>query len=65
MALGEIKIKRLIDGVDAQFEDGWVDLTYYGDPDSDGSWRIEEGSGELKFSKKISGSWVEKFSIIE
>jgi len=40
MALGEIKIKRLIDGVDAQFEDGWVDLTYYGDPDSDGSWRI-------------------------
>jgi fibronectin-binding autotransporter adhesin len=38
-------------------------VVYLGD-DVDGSWRIDvDGSGDLRFSKKVTGSWVTKQTI--
>jgi len=35
-------------------------IKYFGDPDTNGSWRIRHDGTELKFERRESGSWVEK-----
>lgn len=34
------------------------------DKDEDGNWRIIESSGDLKFQKRISGTWTDAPSIL-
>jgi hypothetical protein len=37
--------------------DGW---TYYGDPTTDGSWRVGRSGNDLVVEKRITGSWTTK-----
>jgi fibronectin-binding autotransporter adhesin len=38
-------------------------VVYMGDKDTDSSWRIDISGGDLRFSKRESGSWVTKQTI--
>lgn len=38
---------------------------YWGDPDTDGSWRMRVSGGELVVEKRIAGVWVEQFSFLQ
>lgn len=37
---------------------------YFGDPSSDGTWRIGVSGGDLVFQLRVSSSWVEKGAMI-
>jgi len=44
--------------------DGSGDGRVFLGDDVDGSWRIDvDGNGDLRFSKKVSGSWLTKQTI--
>jgi hypothetical protein len=49
---------RLDVGGDVEIaSDGW---TYYGDPATDGSWRVGRSGSDLVVEKRLSGSWTTK-----
>jgi hypothetical protein len=39
------------------------DIVYFGEPTTDGSWRITKDSGNLKIEKRIAGVWVTRDTI--
>jgi len=39
-----------------------TDVHYFGDKDTDGSWRIIRDSGDLKIQLRDAGSWVTQFN---
>lgn len=39
------------------------DTRYFGDPQTDGSWRIKKSGDDFIFQKKVSGSWDTKNTI--
>jgi hypothetical protein len=41
-------------------EIGNTNYFYLGDPSTDGSWRFHVTSNNLRFERRISGSWVDK-----
>lgn len=42
------------------------DKAYYlGDPDTDGSWRVQNDTGNLTFQKRVSGTWQTQFTLGE
>jgi len=63
MAVGEIKILRVVEGVDITVEDGFVLVSNYGDPDTDGSFRVILDSGELKTQKTLASVWTTLASV--
>ena len=41
------------------------DYLYFGDPDTDGTWRMKPSADGLLFECRESGSWVEKMTILK
>ena len=41
------------------------DYVYFGDPDTDGSWRFTVDGTALSAQKRETGSWVEKGAFTE
>lgn len=50
--------------VNGDVEVGTADAFYFGDPNTDGSWRIKRSGNNLVFERRESGTWVTKTSMI-
>jgi hypothetical protein len=46
--------------VNGNIEIGTADYFYMGDANTDGSWRFHVSGSNLRFERRISGSWVDK-----
>jgi hypothetical protein len=49
--------------VNGDIEVGSGNEFYFGDPNTDGSWRINRSGNNLVFQRRESGSWVTKDTI--
>jgi hypothetical protein len=58
----------VVDGTEIRQDkvSGLVIITalYFGDPETNGSWRTRRVSNDLVFERRESDSWVEKGSIV-
>ena len=50
--------------VAGDIETGSSDAFYFGDPSTDGTWRIKRSGNNLVFERRESGSWVTKTSMV-
>lgn len=51
------------DGVEINMINNGTNYLYYGDSDTDGSWRVVLEGGDLKHQKRVAGTWVTKQTI--
>lgn len=49
--------------VDGDIETGSADAFYFGDPLTDGTWRIKRDGNDLSFERRETGTWVFKMKI--
>ena len=57
------KLTAQPDGVQIEMTDDGSNYTYYGDSETDGSWRVALVGGDLIHQKRVGGSWVTKQTI--
>ncbi len=58
-----IKLTAQSDGVQIEMTDDGSNYTYYGDSETDGSWRVALVGGDLIHQKRVGGSWVTKQTV--
>ena len=57
------KLTAQSDGVQIEMTDDGSNYTYYGDSQTDGSWRVALSGGDLIHQKRVGGSWVTKQTV--